>query len=294
MNINETSLMHHGVKGQKWGVRRYQNRDGTLTSAGKKRYVGKTDPAGHKSGSAKKTPQKKETTEEEQAAKAANEEARKRRNVRVGMAVGAAAVAAIGGVAVYKLRKGKTGLTDRLPGADDKIINELRDEVKPKKRLKDMTTAQLQAANTRMAAEQKYKQLKKKQAEEEGGKFDGVKQGLAAAAAATAMVKEAAAAAKKWKESKAESESGSAEKNGDADISAMSDAQLRERVNRFNLENQYRNMMRQSVPQETNKGTKSRVDSILDGIGSALTTASKIADKADVIAEAFDRSADEE
>ena len=31
-------LYHHGIKGQKWGVRRFQNKDGTLTSAGKKRY----------------------------------------------------------------------------------------------------------------------------------------------------------------------------------------------------------------------------------------------------------------
>lgn len=31
-------LYHWGVKGMKWGVRRYQNKDGSLTSAGKKRY----------------------------------------------------------------------------------------------------------------------------------------------------------------------------------------------------------------------------------------------------------------
>lgn len=30
-------LMHFGIKGQKWGVRRYKNADGTLTTAGKKR-----------------------------------------------------------------------------------------------------------------------------------------------------------------------------------------------------------------------------------------------------------------
>lgn len=32
-------LCHHGIKGQKWGIRRYQNPDGTLTAEGKLRYM---------------------------------------------------------------------------------------------------------------------------------------------------------------------------------------------------------------------------------------------------------------
>ena len=38
-----SELYHHGIKGQKWGVRRYQNEDGRLTSAGKARLNKKTD-----------------------------------------------------------------------------------------------------------------------------------------------------------------------------------------------------------------------------------------------------------
>ena len=30
-------LEHHGTKGMKWGIRRFQNKDGSLTAAGKKR-----------------------------------------------------------------------------------------------------------------------------------------------------------------------------------------------------------------------------------------------------------------
>lgn len=42
-------LAHHGILGQKWGIRRFQNKDGSLTSEGKKRYnTGEGDNDKHK------------------------------------------------------------------------------------------------------------------------------------------------------------------------------------------------------------------------------------------------------
>lgn len=37
-DISQDVLSHHGILGQKWGVRRFQNEDGSLTPAGEKRY----------------------------------------------------------------------------------------------------------------------------------------------------------------------------------------------------------------------------------------------------------------
>lgn len=38
IHINSTVLAHHGIKDMKWGVRRYQNPDGSLTPLGRQRY----------------------------------------------------------------------------------------------------------------------------------------------------------------------------------------------------------------------------------------------------------------
>lgn len=38
MRESENDLLHFGIKGMHWGIRRFQNEDGTLTEEGKKRY----------------------------------------------------------------------------------------------------------------------------------------------------------------------------------------------------------------------------------------------------------------
>lgn len=80
--MNNSELYHYGVKGMKWGVRRQQQKNGSLATAGRKKYSG----AGRL------------TESEMQAAK----KAKVKKAVKIGAAVAGTALAAYG---TYKLSK---------------------------------------------------------------------------------------------------------------------------------------------------------------------------------------------
>ncbi|MBO7450609.1 MAG: hypothetical protein J6U54_09585 [Clostridiales bacterium] len=85
-------LSHHGIKGQKWGTRRYQNSDGSLTAEGRAHYgygEGRKG-SGEKSGSKEKKDHKKLKTA-----------------LKVGAAVAGTALAAYGGYKLSQHIKGK-------------------------------------------------------------------------------------------------------------------------------------------------------------------------------------------
>ena len=67
-DISEDELCHWGIKGMKWGVRRYQNADGSLTPAGKKRYA-KLEAEMEKLGGKSQEKKMSEMTDDEVAAK---------------------------------------------------------------------------------------------------------------------------------------------------------------------------------------------------------------------------------
>ena len=105
--IHSDELMHHGILGMKWGIRRYQNEDGTLTAEGQARYGGKTHVD--------------ELSDEEKAD--LQEAGRKDRNKKIAIGVGVAAAAVTVGAVWLAKRKSAANMLqkpiDNLPHDDN-------------------------------------------------------------------------------------------------------------------------------------------------------------------------------
>lgn len=125
--MEKSSLQHHGVKGMRWGVRRYQNSDGTLTDAGKKRYAKELAKVEAEKKILKNRAKTQAKIDKLNAARRANEEQKE----------------ALG------LKKPKLAMPKRTPKL----------EAPKKKSIKDLTDEELQAKIQRMRMEDEYRRL---------------------------------------------------------------------------------------------------------------------------------------
>lgn len=160
-----SDLRHHGIKGQKWGIRRFQNKDGSLTPAGKKRYD-ESDEEREKKEKSKKTKAKVATAAVATAAVAATAAANKDK-IKKGMEFVNANKPSKGEkkettVDEYKEGLKKTQSADKALQGIKEIVNKADDVAYAKKVRNDltqMTDKDLQQAVNRLNMEERYSQV---------------------------------------------------------------------------------------------------------------------------------------
>lgn len=169
----EEYLSHYGILGMKWGIRRYQNKDGSLTEVGKRHYADPTNNKGFQY---------------------------KRNNT------------------ASVIKKASSFANNYKTG------NDINKEIKIKKDIKNMSDEELKKKNTRQAAEQLYMKnngIRIGNNQQNTGLFKGLMD------AADIVLQ---------KQEKIDSA------NAAKTAKKMSDSELRQAINRMQLEDQYRNL----------------------------------------------------
>lgn len=87
-------IKHHGIRGQRWGIRRFQNKDGSLTKAGEKRYYEGTSLKNSKPSTGEKGSREKKGLSDKQ-----------KKALKIGATVVGTALAAYGGYKLYQIDK---------------------------------------------------------------------------------------------------------------------------------------------------------------------------------------------
>ena len=194
----EDYLEHHGIKGMKWGVRRYQNPDGTLTELGKKKY-----------GSAKKFQEAREVKKSKRS---------RALLVGAGLAAGAAGVSA--GIKSGKLNK--NSIVDTGSKLNDPTIKGGKDKapMSPAERITRETGKSIDNVGRLMDSAQRKKELDR----------------------ANEPIK-------------------------------LSDDELRKRINRLNMEKQYRDLLRSSSVDIGYERVKENINMTASLVGIAASVA---------------------
>lgn len=247
-------LQHHGVKGMRWGVRRYQNEDGSYTSAGKARYAKKA------------VTQMRNLSQQIQQIDAARRKAMERENrVKRYYELLAKPDPRVTGRVEYDPPKvpnyGKTNDYE-LPKMPENVRSVYgqdplrKDGATKKKNINDMTDDELLKDNRRRALENQYKKNHQAPKSKVQSAKEAVDQTQKAVTQMRDLSRQMEAARRR---------------TTPVDLSEYSDDELRKAINRKNLERQYNDLFKD---QDTISSGQAKVDRVLSyaGTGLALTS----------------------
>jgi hypothetical protein len=176
----EDSLQHWGIKGQKWGIRRFQNEDGTRTAAGKKREAAARRETDDMTDEELRNKVNRLRNEQNYTRMVANRNKsntpQKLRNASNMMKIGSAALEVGNAVTGGKFKDVKNIVSDtkRITDETSKLgdtISRNKEDPELKINLKKMSDAELQRRINRMMLEDQYDQMMRPQRISRGERF---------------------------------------------------------------------------------------------------------------------------